>query len=182
MSSPKSESTEIQDDTTKSSDDECAICLESITELARTDPCFHEFDFECIREWLSVNSKCPKCRTNVQRLIHDIQPDSKFKTMHIESTDDDDNGVFDEGELSFFTRVSSNISVLRRATWPPSTMRNVDYSSNVYSSPGHWHIGSYPRNHNLSSNQNQDNRNNNMVGPQFLTSPDFHPIRTSRSF
>lgn len=48
---------------------ECAVCLEEIDrdELARLVPgCNHGFHLLCADTWLSKQSVCPVCRTNLQ--------------------------------------------------------------------------------------------------------------------
>lgn len=52
---------------------ECPICLEPFDNPARAIPCLHEFDIECIFQWLEKvkhGTHCPLCRTNIIEIIH----------------------------------------------------------------------------------------------------------------
>lgn len=54
-----------------SSDENCAICtshfLSDEYPLVVELNCKHKFDLECIKPWLSTNSTCPLCRSDVQQ-------------------------------------------------------------------------------------------------------------------
>ena len=43
----------------------CAICLEKITFIAKTNVCMHQFCFNCIAEWVQIKSECPICKKKI---------------------------------------------------------------------------------------------------------------------
>lgn len=51
--------------------EECPICTEEILlrDLAKLDPCNHEFHQECINQWLEDHSTCPNCRQEVSQVV-----------------------------------------------------------------------------------------------------------------
>lgn len=46
------------------SNQECAICQDSIAE-GKIMPCGHHFHSQCITKWLKMKNSCPTCRTSV---------------------------------------------------------------------------------------------------------------------
>ncbi|KFK37929.1 hypothetical protein AALP_AA3G048500 [Arabis alpina] len=60
--------------------DPCPICLGPILQKSYLDTCFHEFCFNCIKQWIKVVSskvtkqlssvKCPLCKTDNVSIIH----------------------------------------------------------------------------------------------------------------
>ena len=55
----------------ESTGEECPICTEEILlrDLAKLDPCNHEFHQECINQWLEDHSTCPNCRQEVVQVV-----------------------------------------------------------------------------------------------------------------
>ncbi|KAJ1985431.1 hypothetical protein H4R33_004062 [Dimargaris cristalligena] len=51
----------------------CAICLDTVHDLAYVDHCFHPYCFPCITAWCSVDTRCPLCQGRITALIYDIQ-------------------------------------------------------------------------------------------------------------
>lgn len=49
-------------------DTNCAICQENVTCATRIRPCGHCFHSSCIREWFSMNPRCPVCRHDIRDL------------------------------------------------------------------------------------------------------------------
>jgi hypothetical protein len=48
-------------------DDECLICLKEFNynhPRVRVFVCDHAYHFECIKEWMKINPRCPQCREN----------------------------------------------------------------------------------------------------------------------
>lgn len=53
--------------------DNCVICLDSITEIARAQPCKHaSFDFLCLVSWLQQRPTCPLCNASVKSVVYDF--------------------------------------------------------------------------------------------------------------
>lgn len=49
----------------------CSICQEQTTNGGtRIRHCGHTFHSECIRQWFSVNSRCPMCRVDIRTPLH----------------------------------------------------------------------------------------------------------------
>jgi len=46
----------------------CSICQEAVTCATRIRSCGHCFHGDCIREWFSMNSRCPMCRVDIRDL------------------------------------------------------------------------------------------------------------------
>jgi hypothetical protein len=58
--------------TTAPPDTTCSICQEDITGAhTRIRQCNHSFHSQCIREWFTMNTRCPVCRHDVRDLRHD---------------------------------------------------------------------------------------------------------------
>ena len=49
-------------------DTTCAICQENVTCATRIRACGHAFHSNCIREWFSMNPRCPVCRHDIRDL------------------------------------------------------------------------------------------------------------------
>jgi hypothetical protein len=44
---------------------ECSICFHSINKnKMQTLPCFHDYHFNCIYKWVTINKSCPLCRSD----------------------------------------------------------------------------------------------------------------------
>lgn len=50
------------------SDTTCAICQEAVPCATRIRACGHCFHDQCIRQWFSMNTRCPVCRHDVRSL------------------------------------------------------------------------------------------------------------------
>lgn len=46
----------------------CAICQETVSVAARIRQCGHCFHSNCIREWFTLNARCPVCRHDIREL------------------------------------------------------------------------------------------------------------------
>jgi hypothetical protein len=49
-------------------DTTCAICQESVSGATRIRDCGHCFHAQCIREWFTMNTRCPICRHDIRDL------------------------------------------------------------------------------------------------------------------
>lgn len=49
-------------------DTTCTICQENVTCATRIRACGHAFHSNCIREWFSMNPRCPVCRHDIRDL------------------------------------------------------------------------------------------------------------------
>lgn len=57
----------------KTEDNDCPVCLDHMTDPART-ACGHEYHSECLAQWLSGNNSCPICRAELVRgVVADVQ-------------------------------------------------------------------------------------------------------------
>ncbi len=65
------------------SSENCAICLENITNRSLTDPCLHAFCFDCICQWSRQSHKCPICRTRYCNIFHNIRSDENFELFRV---------------------------------------------------------------------------------------------------
>lgn len=54
----------------------CAICQEGVTCATRIRACGHCFHSHCIREWFTMNTRCPICRHD----IRDLRPSHSHHT------------------------------------------------------------------------------------------------------
>lgn len=53
------------------SDDNCVICLDTISEPCATHPCAHtHFDFLCLLSWLEQRASCPLCQSPVFKVSY----------------------------------------------------------------------------------------------------------------
>ena len=43
----------------------CAICLEKIEFIAKTNVCIHKFCFHCIVGWVQIKPECPICKKRI---------------------------------------------------------------------------------------------------------------------
>lgn len=55
----------------------CSVCQEPVTCAARIRRCGHCFHGDCIREWFSMNPRCPMCRLDIRD-----QPRNNDSRMH----------------------------------------------------------------------------------------------------
>jgi hypothetical protein len=46
-------------------DEDCCICMCSMSEACQTLACSHKFHPKCVQEWLTNNPSCPLCRANL---------------------------------------------------------------------------------------------------------------------
>lgn len=68
-------------------DTTCSICQEEITGVhTRIRHCNHAFHSQCIREWFTMNTRCPVCRHD----IRDLRPENDTST--------NDNRVYSDDE------------------------------------------------------------------------------------
>jgi hypothetical protein len=44
----------------------CSICQENVTCASRIRSCGHCFHGDCIRQWFSMNPRCPMCRVDIR--------------------------------------------------------------------------------------------------------------------
>ena len=51
----------------------CCICLGKMSNKSFTDNCLHEFCFDCILRWSTVNTQCPLCKSEFNSIIHNIK-------------------------------------------------------------------------------------------------------------
>lgn len=58
-------------------EENCPICLDTLSEMQTTLPCLHTFCKACLDLWLKDNNRCPICKTCVQKLIGN-QPDGSM--------------------------------------------------------------------------------------------------------
>ena len=69
--------------TTAPPDTTCSICQEDITGVhTRIQSCRHTFHSQCIREWFTMNTRCPVCRHDVRDLRHDNGTTNNDSRMH----------------------------------------------------------------------------------------------------
>lgn len=63
----------------------CVICLDTISEPCRTQPCLHRnFDFLCLVSWLQERATCPLCKADVKEVHYEFTEESKsWKTFKI---------------------------------------------------------------------------------------------------
>ncbi len=47
-------------------DTTCSVCQESVTCATRIRGCGHCFHGDCIREWFTMNPRCPMCRLDIR--------------------------------------------------------------------------------------------------------------------
>ena len=62
----------------------CVVCLDNISEHARTKPCAHDFDFVCIINWLERNTSCPLCKTRVLTVEYDRKSWQDVKVYNVQ--------------------------------------------------------------------------------------------------
>lgn len=90
----------------ESTGEECPICTEEILlrDLAKLDPCNHEFHQECINQWLEDHSTCPNCRQEVIQVVFNykrcslIEIDSRRSRDEEEEDDDEDEDLHQLGD------------------------------------------------------------------------------------
>uniref|UniRef100_A0A8C5HLQ6 RING-type E3 ubiquitin transferase n=1 Tax=Gouania willdenowi TaxID=441366 RepID=A0A8C5HLQ6_GOUWI len=54
-----------------SPDSKCAICLDSLNNVAHLDCCLHRFCFPCVKEWSNQKTDCPVCRQPFATILQD---------------------------------------------------------------------------------------------------------------
>lgn len=92
----------------ESTGEECPICTEDILlrDLAKLDPCNHEFHQECINQWLEDHSTCPNCRQEVVQVIFNykrcslLEMDSTSRSQEEEDEDEVDDDDDDDDDLN----------------------------------------------------------------------------------
>ena len=83
--------------------EECPICTEDILlrDLAKLDPCNHEFHQECINQWLEDHSTCPNCRQEVSQVVFNYKRcNVSHMCRQISEDDDSQNDDHDDTLLS----------------------------------------------------------------------------------
>ena len=55
-------------------DTTCSICQETVTCASRVRGCGHLFHGDCIRQWFTMNPRCPMCRED----IRDLRPTNRY--------------------------------------------------------------------------------------------------------
>ncbi|KAI0049098.1 hypothetical protein FA95DRAFT_1489782 [Auriscalpium vulgare] len=72
-------------DTDEESDSEqCAICLQSITDRTLIPTCSHEFCFECLVVWCEQSRRCPLCsQATGDHLIHHIRSKYDYQKHYL---------------------------------------------------------------------------------------------------
>lgn len=75
----------------ESTGEECPICTEDILlrDLAKLDPCNHEFHQECINQWLEDHSTCPNCRQEVSQVVFNYKRCNVAHLRHAVSEDEE---------------------------------------------------------------------------------------------
>lgn len=68
--------TDAVDDNVVVTETNCAICQDSVTSATRIRACEHCFHSNCIREWFTMNTRCPVCRHD----IRDLHPTNRNNT------------------------------------------------------------------------------------------------------
>lgn len=93
----------------ESTGEECPICTEDILlrDLAKLDPCNHEFHQECINQWLEDHSTCPNCRADVSQVVFNYKrcnikkfPSDEYDEDEDEEDDDDEEDEEDQLDVS----------------------------------------------------------------------------------
>lgn len=69
--------------TASTPDTTCSICQEDIVGThTRIRACNHPFHSQCIREWFTMNTRCPVCRHDVRDLRPDNDTTTNDSRMH----------------------------------------------------------------------------------------------------
>ena len=74
----------IQAVLSSSKDVKCPICLATIKNKALTDPCLHEFCFDCISEWSTNHSRCPICRQTYSNIRYNFVSNETFDLLPVQ--------------------------------------------------------------------------------------------------
>jgi len=87
----------------------CGICRDNIMpNYMKTLPCYitHQFHTECIDSWLTLNSSCPICRTQIERLNNErsISEIRDFVPNEVES-----HGNLSMGELNYYYQPTTEL-------------------------------------------------------------------------
>ncbi|KAI9471728.1 hypothetical protein BX667DRAFT_98723 [Coemansia mojavensis] len=64
----------------------CPICLQTVDEQAFTDPCYHQFCFLCIMQWIEHKPSCPLCKRTVAAVIQPSQTADRIIKTPINQT------------------------------------------------------------------------------------------------
>ncbi|XP_065212827.1 E3 ubiquitin-protein ligase Topors-like [Planococcus citri] len=62
---------------------DCAICLEQLTDKSFTNSCFHMFCFHCLKAWSKVKPECPLCKQDFCSIIHNIRSMDDYDEYHV---------------------------------------------------------------------------------------------------
>ena len=88
---------------------ECPICMNTINnEQKCLTNCSHNFCYDCLSRWLSINNKCPNCRKDIETF--------KYK--------DEINRIFTIHNIEDIENINNNITELR------GMLSNVNYHNN----------------------------------------------------
>ncbi|KAI8322939.1 hypothetical protein GQ54DRAFT_259053 [Martensiomyces pterosporus] len=47
----------------------CPICLQKVADAGYVDPCYHQFCFACICQWIEFRPQCPLCNGKVDTIV-----------------------------------------------------------------------------------------------------------------
>jgi hypothetical protein len=87
----------------------CAICLNDITDLCVVRPCGHEFDEECISEWLSSKYYCPMCRAKVYQMDTNINPDGSCTSRDVRHLREEVHDINPHIKLKFVRHAETSL-------------------------------------------------------------------------
>jgi len=51
----------------------CLLCLQDKNDIAEASPCGHELCMSCADDWFNVNTKCPFCCVEVEKLRNNFK-------------------------------------------------------------------------------------------------------------
>ena len=62
---------------TTNKDEACPICMEQFeaSSIVRQLPCQHLFHDNCVLQWFVKDDRCPKCRTNINKISDKLPPE-----------------------------------------------------------------------------------------------------------
>uniref|UniRef100_A0A0A9YTV6 E3 ubiquitin-protein ligase Topors n=1 Tax=Lygus hesperus TaxID=30085 RepID=A0A0A9YTV6_LYGHE len=69
--------------TRPTSDVDCPICFENITNEAVTNTCRHKFCFSCLSEWSKVKPECPLCKHRFSIIFHTINSKGDYEEYRV---------------------------------------------------------------------------------------------------
>jgi len=67
----------------KTQDTQCSICLEEITDMCHTDMCKHLFCYKCLKQWSTIQSFCPLCKTNFNGIHHSFTEHGLYQVHNV---------------------------------------------------------------------------------------------------